>query len=365
MEAGHPVCHGAVPRGIPGERLFRGRLLQIPHDQLQGRFGDDRFLVLSLSPATDEERSDGTDLPDTGFLDQYGSAVLLYRFLFLHVRRLYPAIHQCDHRQGDLVCHQWHVECHPLRLFSHRFHLSGFMEKEIIPIVLVGSCITLLLAVFLVSFVYLYQRRQFAFLREKQQIRGQFQEELLKTRLEIQEETFRSISEEIHDNIGQTLSFIKLNLNTMTPSLPDRQEEKWRESKDLLTRVIQDLRGLSRTLNTDFIRDIGLVSAVRQQLGMLERSGLYKIQLELLGEEKALPANRELVVYRVIQELLNNIVKHAEATAIHLRMRYESELLAVVVEDDGVGFDPEHLAVQERSGIGLRNVLNRISMING
>jgi len=239
------------------------------------------------------------------------------------------------------------------------------MEKEIIPIVLVGSCITLLLAVFLVSFVYLYQRRQFAFLREKQQIRSQFQEELLKTRLEIQEETFRSISEEIHDNIGQTLSFIKLNLNTMTPSLPDRQEEKWRESKDLLTKVIQDLRGLSRTLNTDFIRDIGLAGAVRQQLGMLDRSGLYKIRLELLGEEKALPANRELVVYRVIQELLNNIVKHAEATAIRLCMRYEPERLTVVVEDDGVGFDPEHLAVQERSGIGLRNVLNRISMING
>jgi signal transduction histidine kinase len=239
------------------------------------------------------------------------------------------------------------------------------MEKEIIPIVLIGSCITLLLAVFLVSFVYTYQRRQFAFFREKQQIRSQFQEELLKTQLEIQEETFRSISEEIHDNIGQTLSFIKLNLNTMTPSLTDSQEEKWRESKDLLTKVIQDLRALSRTLNTDFIRDIGLVNAVRQQLGLLERSGVYRIQLELLGEEKALPANGELVVYRVIQELLNNIVKHAEATAIRLCMQYEPDTLAIVVEDDGKGFEPGKLAGQERSGIGLRNVLNRISMISG
>ncbi|HVS95779.1 MAG TPA: ATP-binding protein [Puia sp.] len=239
------------------------------------------------------------------------------------------------------------------------------MEKEIIPIVLVGSFITLLLAIFLVSFVYIHQRRQYAFLREKQLIKSQFQEELLKTRLEIQEETFRSISEEIHDNIGQTLSFIKLNLNTMTPSLDERQEDKWRESKDLLTKVIQDLRGLSRTLNTDFIRDIGLVTAVRQQTGVLHRSGLYQMQVEVQGEERTLPANRELVVYRVIQELLNNIVKHAEATAIHLCMRYEPEKLTVIVEDDGVGFDPETIAAQERSGIGLRNVLNRMSMISG
>jgi two-component system, NarL family, sensor kinase len=243
--------------------------------------------------------------------------------------------------------------------------MSGFTEKEIISLVLVGTFITLLLAVFLVSFVFFYQRRHFAFLREKQQIRSQFQEELLKTRLEIQEETFRTISEEIHDNIGQTLSFIKLNLNTIDPPLPGRQEEKWQESKELLTRVIQDLRSLSRTLNTDFIRDIGLVGAVRQQLGLLERSGLYRIGLEVLGEKWPLPAARELVLYRVIQELLNNIVKHAEAAVIKVSMQYDAQLLTIVVADDGKGFEMEKPVGQERQGLGLRNVINRISLIGG
>jgi signal transduction histidine kinase len=243
--------------------------------------------------------------------------------------------------------------------------MPGYTEKEIISIVLVGSFISLLLVAFLISFVYFYQRRHFAFLREKQQIQSQFQEELLKTRLEIQEETFRTISEEIHDNIGQTLSFIKLNLNTMNPVLPERQEGKWQESKELLTKVIQDLRNLSRTLNTDFIQDIGLVSAVRQQLGLLERTGLYRIELDVSGEEWALPASTELVLYRVIQELLNNIVKHADAGLICVNMLFDPHFTTLVIADDGKGFEPVNLGLQDVPGIGLRNIMNRISLIGG
>lgn len=236
-------------------------------------------------------------------------------------------------------------------------------EKEIVTIVLVGSIITLLVVAFLVSFVYFYQRRHFAFLQEKEQIRSQFQEELLKTRLEIQEETFKKISEEIHDNIGQTLSFIKLNLNTMKLSLLPADEEKWGESKELLTKVIKDLRNLSRTLNTDFIQDIGLVGAVQQQLTLLEKTEMYTAVLDVSGERQPYPVSCELVLYRVIQELLNNIVKHAAASAIAVSMDYHSDRLLIRVKDNGKGFDPA--AVPEKSGLGLRNIMNRIGLING
>jgi len=239
--------------------------------------------------------------------------------------------------------------------------MSGYTEKEIITIVLVGSFITLLVVAFLVSFVYFYQRRHFAFLREKQEIQSRFQEELLRTQLEIQEETFKSISEEIHDNIGQTLSFIKLNLNTMDPGLTEREREKWLESKELLTKVIQELRSLSRTLNTDFIQQTGLVNAVRQQLSLLEKTGLYRVSLEEKGERRQLTANQQLVLYRVIQELMNNIVKHAEATAVRVSVDHGLEGVTIVVDDDGKGFEP----AEASTGLGLRNIRNRISMING
>lgn len=243
--------------------------------------------------------------------------------------------------------------------------MPGVSEKEIITIVLVGSFITLLVVAFLVSFVYFYQRRHFEFLREKQNIRSQFQEELLKTRLEIQEETFRMISEEIHDNIGQTLSFIKLNMNMIQVNVGEPDKEKWQESTDLMTKVIQDLRNLSRTLNTDFIQHIGLAAAVKQQLDLLERTGLYSTSLEVKGEKKEFPVNRELVLFRVIQELLNNIVKHADASLIKTCMTYETGRLLIKIEDNGKGFDTANVSLSEKTGIGLRNVINRVSLING
>jgi len=252
-----------------------------------------------------------------------------------------------------------------LWLFSYLISMQGITDKQIIWIVLIGSFITLLLVAFLVSFVYFHQRRHFAFLREKQQIRSQFQEELLKTRLEIQEETFKSISEEIHDNIGQTLSFIKLNMNTMSVSMSEKDHDKWVESKELLTKVIQDLRHLSKSLNTDFIQQLGLVNAIRQQLSLLERTGLYQIGLTVEGERWPLPASKELLLYRVIQELLNNVVKHAEAVNVRVAMDYNPDCLNVTVSDDGKGFEPEEMTQGEQGGIGLRNIVNRIAMMEG
>jgi signal transduction histidine kinase len=243
--------------------------------------------------------------------------------------------------------------------------MPGTQEKDIITIVLVGSFITLLVVAFLVSFVYFYQRRHFAFLREKEQIQSKFQEELLKTQLEIQEETFKTISEEIHDNIGQTLSFVKLNMNTLHVTLREGEEETWQESKDLLTRVIQDLRNLSRSLNTDFIQDIGFINAVRQQLALLEKTGLYTTSLVVSGEQQSYSVHRELVLFRIVQESLNNIVKHAEATQILIRMHYKPERLSITVEDDGKGFEAERTTRDKNGGIGLRNMINRITLING
>jgi len=213
--------------------------------------------------------------------------------------------------------------------------------------------------------VYFYQKRHFAFLREKQQIQSKFQEELLKTQLEIQEETFKTISEEIHDNIGQTLSFIKLNMNTLHVTLREGEEVTWQESKDLLTRVIQDLRNLSRSLNTGFIHEIGLINTVRQQLTLLEKTGLYATSLVVNGEQRPYSVHRELVLFRIVQELLNNIVKHAEAANILIRMNYEPERLLITVEDDGKGFEPERASRDENAGIGLRNMINRVTLING
>lgn len=191
------------------------------------------------------------------------------------------------------------------------------------------------------------------------------EQELLKTKLEIQEQTFHNISGELHDNIGQTLSFIKLNINTVNVEDSDLAKEKLAESRNLLTKVIQDIRDLAKTLNSDHIEKIGLTKAIDQQLQFLKKTGLYSAQLTVNGEISKYDFQRELVIFRIVQELLNNIVKHAEATSVHISMDYQINKLLLTVEDNGKGFDIEKQLSPDYQALGLRNIHNRISLVKG
>jgi len=202
--------------------------------------------------------------------------------------------------------------------------------------------------------------------QEKKEMQSAFSQILLQTRLEIQEETFRNISQEIHDNIGQALSFVKLNLNTVDPYNAVMVQDKLAESKTQLTKTIQDLRDIARSLNPDFLNETGLKGAIEQQLQLLEKTGEYKTTLIYEGEEYKINLQSELVVFRIVQELLNNIVKHAEAKEIKIEMQYLPEKLIIAVHDNGKGFDTVAMqSTENNNGLGLRNMLNRMTMING
>jgi signal transduction histidine kinase len=191
------------------------------------------------------------------------------------------------------------------------------------------------------------------------------QQELLTVRLEIQEQTYRTISQELHDNIGQMLSLVLLNINTVDVLNAEATKEKLAGSKTLLKKTIQDLRDISKTLNTDFINEIGLTNAVDQQLQLLKRTGIYSTQLVVEGDLYGCEPERELMIFRVVQELLNNIVRHAGANQIIVSMKYELEKLVIKVCDNGQGFDVQTQELSHDRGLGLRNIPNRLKLIRG
>ena len=239
------------------------------------------------------------------------------------------------------------------------------LESSLIIPFIATTLLFLLLGVFVISILLIYKKRKSEHLKEKQLMQSAFQQELLKSQLEIQEANFKNISQEIHDNIGQALSFIKLNINTIDITEQEAARGKLIESKNLLTKVIQDLRDLSRTLNPDFIREIGLLQAIEQQISFLRKSGLYTAELNITGEVEKYPLQNELVVFRIVQELLNNIVKHAEANTITIQMDYQPMKLVIMVTDNGKGFDTTAQSASNDKGLGLRNMLNRMTLING
>jgi signal transduction histidine kinase len=218
--------------------------------------------------------------------------------------------------------------------------------------------------IFVVSFLLFYTKKHNRHLQEKIEMRSLFKQELLRTQLEIQEQTLKTISQEIHDNIGQVLSLAKLNLNTMELSKLDELQGKIINSKQLVSKAIQDLRDLSKSMNTDNIEAIGLHRSIEYELDMIRKTG-FSTELNIEGSIIRIEPQKELILFRIVQEILNNIMKHAEAKTIAVKLNYDQKEIRVEINDDGKGFDLRPLNENSNSGfgIGIRNMHNRARLI--
>ncbi|HYK57547.1 MAG TPA: ATP-binding protein [Flavisolibacter sp.] len=204
-------------------------------------------------------------------------------------------------------------------------------------------------------FIKKYQSRRLLHMQEKQALQARFQQELLQTQLEIQEQTFHQISQEIHDNIGQVLSLVRLNVNRLSSA---GNEEKIVQTDRLLGQAITDLRQLSHNLNADYLQRTGLVEALAQLLTNLERTGKFTTSFSCSADVH-LKDEAIIILYRIVQETINNIIKHADASHVSISIEEANGLLSIVVADNGKGFDTAVV----KGGIGLTNMVNRARMI--
>lgn len=232
--------------------------------------------------------------------------------------------------------------------------------SAIIQIVIVGSIILILVGFFIVSFMFLYTKRHNRHLMEKKELQTQFQQELLRTQMEIQEQTFKTISQEIHDNIGQMLSLAKMNLSKFEIDR-NNSDEAVLSAKSLVSHAVSSLRDLSRTLNTDTISTIGLLKSIELELQLVEKTTGVETAIEINGRPQKLEPQKELIVFRFVQESLHNSVKHASAEHLSVHANFEDGFLQLHICDDGVGFKYPN---SNEQGSGLRNMQSRSKLIN-
>jgi signal transduction histidine kinase len=228
-------------------------------------------------------------------------------------------------------------------------------EKEVYYTVIFVGVFALVLIATIVTTAILYFNRK----KQNQREREQFQQELLRAQLEIKEQTLKNIGQEIHDNIGQTLSLAKLNLNTLGQH--DISSGKVEQSRELIGKAIQDLRALSKVLNTDTLLQGGLQKAIAFELSLLERTGLYQTELTTIGSVYPLRSQEELILFRIVQESLSNIIKHAGATSIWVTMKYLPLMFSLQVRDNGHGLQQGEM--DQEGGSGLKNMENRAALI--
>lgn len=197
------------------------------------------------------------------------------------------------------------------------------------------------------------------------EIKQRFQHETMQAQQEVQEQTYLTISQEIHDNIGQILSLIRLNISTIKTEDYASTQQKITISKELLDNAIDDLRNLSKRLNMQFVKQQNFSELLQLQLNLIQKTGLYATELGIQGEDKPLDPQIKLIVFRIAQEALNNIIKHAGAKRIWVTLSYLPEKITLSIKDDGIGFDVANLLEQDhpQKGIGTNNMYYRAKLI--
>jgi signal transduction histidine kinase len=211
----------------------------------------------------------------------------------------------------------------------------------------------------------LYQRRHIAHQKGLETLKSDFEKTLLTTQLEIQEQTFQNVSREIHDNIGLSLTLAKLNLNTINWEKLNNTKENVAGSINLISQAIEDLSYISKTLHTDFIKEHGLLGALELEINKIQKLGIFTIVYDVTGSVIYMQTQKELVIFRIIQEVLNNCIKHAQATAIDILLNFNNEAVQIKISDNGKGFKNEMIPGQSSKGTGLMNIVKRAAFING
>lgn len=238
-------------------------------------------------------------------------------------------------------------------------------NPEIYFVVIIGIILGLLLVGFIVTILFLYQRRQQRQEQEMVMMKDKYEKEALRSQLEIQENTFKTIGQELHDNIGQMLSVVKLSLSVLPLEKDEKAYELVKNSQEVLNKAIIDLSNLTKSLHTERIVDIGLPESIRFELYAIRKARLIEVHFSQEGEEEPFNEQKSIFLFRMFQEALNNILKHAKASAIAVTIRYLPGSFELEINDNGIGFDlsEKQQSSSSVSGVGLRSLFNRARII--
>lgn len=180
--------------------------------------------------------------------------------------------------------------------------------------------------------------------------------------IETEERERKRIAEELHDGLGQLLSTARLNISGVESPLPEKDAQLWKNSLALLDEACSEVRSISHNMMPGALIRSGLIEAVNDLANKISDSG--KIQVAFNTElEQRFPETVEIAVYRIVQEILNNMIRHSGADKITIDMEIVNERLQLQIADNGRSFDVSTIASSE--GIGWKNIYSRVEILNG
>lgn len=229
-------------------------------------------------------------------------------------------------------------------------------SNNIVYVYFIGTLGMALLALSVFFFFVIYQRKMLKKQLELNETRERQQEEIILNTIQAQENERKRIARDLHDEVGAMLSVVKLNVGRIEKKSEEPDAKVLAaETKQYLDEVITQVRRISRALLPPSLEKLGLWFAVEELVNWINKSDQIQIDCRKNGEPARFDQAKELALFRIIQELLNNSIKHSGSNTIDVYFRFSRNLVIVLVSDKGKGFDLNNKA----TGLGLKNLESR------
>ena len=235
-------------------------------------------------------------------------------------------------------------------------------------LVIIGISVMLLLFTSFLVAVILNQRKKLKYQKDMEKLREQQQNQLIEAAVRSEELERHRIAETLHDEVGAILSSAKLHLLGIKSEVLDERDQKLHEKgRELLNEVIQKVRGISHNLHSNILKEFGLNEAIRHFVKKVTQGTMLQATTALDDNYQTENAEIDISIYRMVQELMNNILKYANATEFLISSTLEGNELNLVLFHNGDGLTQEQFEELRfrKEGLGLKNIQNRIILLKG
>lgn len=222
----------------------------------------------------------------------------------------------------------------------------------------------LLMAVAIISFIVFYQKKMLQQELHRERMEAEFQKKMLQAALDSQENERRRLAGDLHDSIGAMLSAIRVGLATLVRKQAV-EEAAILPTKEMLDETIASVRAISWDLMPSTLEKFGLSQGLSEMCNRIAHATGLDLSFEEKGTARRLSARKENMLFRIVQELLNNALKHSGANAIHVKLHFGQRYLYIIVSDNGKGFDYQKQKGDRsrNTGLGLFNIENRARLM--
>jgi len=197
--------------------------------------------------------------------------------------------------------------------------------------------------------------------------RKEMQKRILKTMIDTEERERKRFAKDLHDGLGPLLSTVKLYVNELeAESISEKEKNEYIQyTNELVDEAVGSIRTISNNITPNIISNYGLIRSLESFISKVNKTQQVAIHFKTIEVEEKFDSTLELIMYRIITELINNTIKHAGAKNIYIVLEMLNRKLILTYRDDGQGFDIDKVMHEKGGGMGLRNIISRVNSING